>query len=242
MVYNPIMNTHKQVEALIDSFMKEQGWERLKIVNWAEDLGRPDRVYARGEDTVIMELKPEDISMWELQRGIGQALFFSLYKAKIYLVFEQSIWETFGEVLKLGLFGVFTYRALDKRFDMVIQQKAPLPGNIPLDVEAFKHREKYRIQLLREEVFEVVKEFKPGPYSMKQITESLSKFYPGRRIAPSIVGKHLMSMGFGKGYYNPETMERAKRSEGTAFYLINLHRFLGSNRALSDLEADTSRT
>ena len=79
------MITHKQLEGILDKEMFSQGMVRARAANTNGFF--IDRIYSQGDKTpLVFELKPENSSMSEIQRGIGQCFLYLSFNAKIYLL------------------------------------------------------------------------------------------------------------------------------------------------------------
>jgi len=126
------MLTHKQVETMLDNFMGEKGWMRLKNSeyrgsknqrprnlekNYLVDSGfgvfntrQPDRIYVQKGTIVVCEIKPEDTSEREIMTGIGQLASLLPYAVKTYLVIPESKINNFSYTFKeLPWLGILSF-------------------------------------------------------------------------------------------------------------------------------------
>jgi len=116
---NKIKNylTHREIETLCDDVLIGQGWIRQTAVVYAPSQKwkpfipiLPDRIYRKGEDYLVLEIKPGNCSTDELRRGLGQMISYLPYRVKAYLVISEEQWYQFKALMKyLPWLGVLVY-------------------------------------------------------------------------------------------------------------------------------------
>lgn len=70
--------SHGRAEKLIEEYMESKEWKVIKDrrFRWEKDkcLYRPDRVFIKGQQVILVEVKPGFVGWGEIQRGIGQVI------------------------------------------------------------------------------------------------------------------------------------------------------------------------
>lgn len=203
------MITHKSLEGLCDRFMNKRGW--YKIIK-PRKLGShvADRIYTLGENSVplVFELKPENCTDSEIQKGLGQCVSYLPWQVKPYLVISQSWADEFQPVFDLLPFlGILQYTEEGK---FLIRQKAS-----ERDWLSFPPLETLLVEagLTKAMVWDFIKKTYPDGngkaiyVALDEIMERLHEAYPLITIYRPVVAKLLLSMGFGRQQRNPVTLD-----------------------------------
>lgn len=213
------MITHRTVEMLLDNRMEELSW--LRVVG-KDDLfrKRPDRIYTKGEEVLIFELKPENCSNNEIDRGIGQCMWYLPYRVKPYLVIPQSWAQEYTLVFEqMSFLGVLQFLA-DRNLSMVQKSSRGMVGLVPLYNLTIHHLTKAFLWGFLKKVCP-----KDGLYSLDWIEETLYQTYPLVTFYRQTIARLMLAMGYGRERYNPETMEYAPFSRGSRTYFHVLNRW-----------------
>ena len=206
------MLTHKQVETMVDDFMGEKSWHRLRNSEYLGtrehrwnrssepdsgfgvfNISRPDRIYAQQNTIVVCEIKPEVISQREVMTGIGQLACLLPYEVKPYLVIPESqVKIFFNAISKLPWLGVLSYSSKELRVfqksERDLTDLIRLPTLIPAGPKG----------LTREILWEFLGDFieRDGLYDEFTLKTQLEAKYLHIKVYYQTLGNLLTSMGF----------------------------------------------
>ena len=131
--------THKEIETMCDLTMtdKRRRWKRQDMVgpaaSWAAKWGHyltnfPDRIYKKGNQILVLEIKPGNCRNGELKKALGQMMCYYPFDIKAYLVISPKQWEAMKGIIQLfPWLGVITYETKmkdDLTYPLEIVQKA----------------------------------------------------------------------------------------------------------------------
>lgn len=211
------MLSHKALETMVDDFMESKNWLKVKVGKDYKGRCRPDRVYTKGTDILVFEIKPFNITRGEIYKGIGQALWYLPYQVKPYLVIPDHWVSSFQKTFShLPFLGILQYSDRDFSVYQRATRNPQLEEFYPLEI----------VRLSRLFLWNLLKRICPedGLYSLDFIAENLKLAYPKVSFYRQNIARVMTFMGYGRGYYNPETMEANYR--GKIFYHVILHRNL----------------
>ena len=194
--------THKQVETLIDNLMVKHAWVRVKNSSHLFKGSRPDRLFTKEGEILVMEIKPENSSKGEIHRGIGEVVGFLPYQVKPYLVLPESLVDWVRDVFKmLPDIGVLQYSPTG---EITMFQKSE--RNMA-SLRTVKILDRPSIDMTKELLWKFLKNTitEDGMYSLDFIEGALQVAYPIIRIDRQTVARLLLSMGYGLKLYDPET-------------------------------------
>jgi len=182
--------SHREIESRLDTTMRDQGWLRVKDSKGVfGNLSRPDRIFTKGQDVIIFEIKPSYCDSSEIAKGIGQLMCFLPYPVKLYLVLPEVWVKRFALVFKelpgLGVILVGEQVSIFQRSNR---------GTEPLS-QLKTHR------LTRDFLWRFLKKRCPedGWYSLNWIEDAFNFEYPS--IAPvyrPVIAKLVYAMGYGR--------------------------------------------
>ena len=182
------MITHKGLETRCDDFMKQRGWYKAKRRTGLFNR-LPDRIYSKpGAWPLVFEIKPDNIRMGEIQKGIGQCVFYLPYQVKPYLVLpEHWLNQEIKNVLKQLPIGVLAYdgdlRIYQKASDRDFRDLLPAPE---LEVD---------LKLTRDTLQEFLSRYPRGEYALADIVSDLRKEYPLLGVVyPGVIARMLHTM------------------------------------------------
>jgi len=183
------MATHKMIEGRLDRTMISKGWSRV-VVDKLDNIFQPDRVYVRRHETsLIFEIKPDPISIAEVQRGVGQCIFYLGYQVKPYLVLPELQALRILPILKYTpLIGLLSYAE-----NMTILQKAD-----DRDVSNLKPLKEIRAKLLKGELLAFVEAQcgEWGKVPLEFIMEKLHEYFAYSRMYAPVVARTLINAGY----------------------------------------------
>lgn len=195
------MITHKLVETMIDDLMRNQGWVRAVA---DRDLFRgklPDRIYTRGEDVLVFELKPDNCLNGEIDKGIGQSLWYLPYKVKPYLVISESWVQQYKLVFShLPELGVLQYSEL-MQISIVQRSNRNMAG-----LSAPSH---LTMRLTRSFLWSFLKKVCPedGYFSLDWVEEAIQTAYPLVMVYRPAIARIMTNLGYGRVRYD-ENLEQ----------------------------------
>jgi len=214
--------THKQVENLVDNLMVKQGWVRVKNQHHLFHGRYPDRLFARGDDILVIEIKPENARDSEILKGLGQMTCYLPYQVKPYLVLPEKWADVFREVIRmLPDIGILQYSPVG---EMVISQKPVrnMAGLQKLELLKF-----INLEVTRELLWKYLKTItSDGLYSLDFLEDGLRMTYPTIAVERQTVARLLKSMGYGRKKYDPETMKPS--GKGRIYFVIDINYRLGA--------------
>ena len=210
--------THKQVETLIDNLMVKQDWIRVRTPDHFNR--RPDRLFTKGDDILVMEIKPENARDSEILKGIGQIASYLPYQVKPYLVLAEKWVDEFKDTFRMlpGI-GILRYSPAG---EMVISQKSERSIAGLQKLELLKSVD----ILTRELLWKFLKDTitSDGLYSLDSIEADLIMTYPAIAVERQTVARLLLSMGYGRMRYDPETMQPSRFGKGCkTYFTININ-------------------
>ena len=150
----PRVLTHTEVKLVLISFLEKQGWksikdqrrkifklvfrQSMKELTFESFNPHPDAVFEKDGSLFAMEIKPEYVTLGEIQRGIGQcALLLACPEYKPYLVISENWYgELVSVFIRLNWLGVITYKGKQMR----IAQELCSTGVIIREEEAHTHK------------------------------------------------------------------------------------------------------
>ncbi len=191
------MTTHKMIEGRLDRTMVSKGWSRV-VVDKLDNIFKPDRVYVRHHETsLLFEIKPDPISIAEVQRGVGQCILYLNYQVKPYLVLPEFQALRILPILKHApLIGLFSYAE-----DMTILQKAE-----DRDVSNLKPLKEIRSKLLKGELLAFIEAQcgEWGAVPLEFIMEKLHGYFSYSKMYAPVVARTLINAGYYHVYEDKE--------------------------------------
>lgn len=230
------MITHNQAISMLDDFMEGQGWMGVKRragrIQLAEHFNHnPDRIFywpgMFSKLPLFMEVKPENVDIDELEKGIGQAVFYLKYQAKSYLVIPEEKYINIKLSILQTSLGIILY----KFGEIYLERSGPerdlasLPPVPPFTIPP---------TVVRPLLIAILTENCPRDdwYSLDWIVNRLKEAYPLMEINRATVGRLLHLLGFHQKYF--------QTSPGKAPTLV--HKCEGKGVSLSPGKAPTKES
>lgn len=133
--------THIEVLKALTNFMQEQGWQRIKDKRYKFFHLNPDAVFQKmGYPLIIVEVKPEYLTIDEVRKGIGQCAQVLAYpEYRPYFVIPEKWYFEFSNVFaKLPWLGIIAYVGKQMRLAAGLAEDGIAP--VRPEVKFYEHK------------------------------------------------------------------------------------------------------